>query len=154
MYLDRQRYTVFWPYTICRPNTKTKISRTRVHACTQAHGQTFFLDVSIRNSLRSNKLLIAALVHMITARCSWLSIWAKVGCRALLLLRNTTYVCVPGRTAVFHRQDMDANSTGILCTVYKQHRFIPPVFTAHLAASARFFKRLALQAVLDCLVRV
>ena len=28
MYLDRQRYTVFWPYTICRPNTKTKINRT------------------------------------------------------------------------------------------------------------------------------
>ena len=36
MYLDRQRYTVFWPYTICRPNTKTKRSRTRVHACTRA----------------------------------------------------------------------------------------------------------------------
>ena len=33
MYLDRQRYTVFWPYTICRPNTKTKRSRTRGHAC-------------------------------------------------------------------------------------------------------------------------
>ena len=44
MYLDRQRYTVFWPYVICRPNTKTKISRTRVPACTQAHAQTFFLE--------------------------------------------------------------------------------------------------------------
>ena len=62
-------------------------------------------------------------------------------------------VCVPGRTAVFYRQGMDANSTVILCAVYKQHRFIP-VFTAHLAASARFCMRLALQAVLDCLVRV
>ena len=50
MYLDRQRYTVFWPYTICRPNTKTKRSRTRGHAC-----RLFFWDVSIRNSLRSNK---------------------------------------------------------------------------------------------------
>ena len=49
MYLDRQRYTVFWPYTICRPNTKTKRSRTRGHAC-----RFFFWDVSIRNSLRSN----------------------------------------------------------------------------------------------------
>ena len=28
MYLDSQRYTVFWPYTVCRPNTKNKISRT------------------------------------------------------------------------------------------------------------------------------
>ena len=28
MYLDRQRYTVIWPYTVCRRNTKTKISRT------------------------------------------------------------------------------------------------------------------------------
>ena len=36
MYLDRQRYTVFWPYTVCRPNTKTKISRTS----TQTHTQT------------------------------------------------------------------------------------------------------------------
>ena len=62
-------------------------------------------------------------------------------------------VCVPGRTAVFHRQDVDANSAVILCAVHKQHRFIP-VFTAHLAASARFCMRLALQAVLDCLVRV
>ena len=52
MYLDRQRYTVFCPYTICRPNTKIKINRTS--------GQTdrlsvfFFLHVAIRNSLRSN----------------------------------------------------------------------------------------------------
>ena len=45
MYLDSQRYTVFWPYTVCRPNTKTKISRTS----TQTHTQTvsfFFLACS------------------------------------------------------------------------------------------------------------
>ena len=53
-------------------------------------------------------------------------------------------VCVPGRTAVFHRQDVDANSTVIFCAVYNQHRFIL-VFTAHLSASARCF--------MDCLVR-
>ena len=41
MYLDRQRYTVFWPYTICRPNTKTKISRTRGHT-THRHTRTDF----------------------------------------------------------------------------------------------------------------
>ena len=54
MYLDRQRYTVFWPYTICRPNTKTKISRTS----TQTHKRSVFfsLDVAIRNSIRSNKI--------------------------------------------------------------------------------------------------
>ena len=39
MYLDRQRYTVFWPYTICRPNTKTKTSRTRGHT-THRHTRT------------------------------------------------------------------------------------------------------------------
>ena len=52
MYLDRQRYTVFWPYTVCRPNTKTKISRTsgRPHR----RSVFFFLHVAIRNSLRSN----------------------------------------------------------------------------------------------------
>ena len=57
MYLDRQRYTVFWPYTICRPNTKTKRSRTRVHACTRHTRRLFFWDVSIRNSLRSNNIV-------------------------------------------------------------------------------------------------
>ena len=53
MYLDRQRYTVFWPYTICRPNTKTKINRTSGQTHTQS--VFFFLHVAIRNSLRSNK---------------------------------------------------------------------------------------------------
>ena len=52
MYVDRHRYTVFWPYTVCRPNTKTKISRTHTH------GQIFFWDVTIRNSLRSNNYVI------------------------------------------------------------------------------------------------
>ena len=42
MYLDRQRYTVFWPYTICRPNTKTKISRTTTHTHIHTDGQFFF----------------------------------------------------------------------------------------------------------------
>ena len=28
VYVGRQRYTVIWPYTVCRRNTKTKISRT------------------------------------------------------------------------------------------------------------------------------
>ena len=51
MYLDRQRYTVFWPYTICRPNTNTKINRTSTHT----RSVFFFLHVAIRNSLRSNK---------------------------------------------------------------------------------------------------
>ena len=49
MYLDKQRYTVFRPYTVCRPNTKTNISRTH----TDAHIFVFG-DVAIRNSLRSN----------------------------------------------------------------------------------------------------
>ena len=53
MYLDRQRYTVFWPYTICRPNTKTKINRTSGQ--THRLSVIFFLHVAIRNSLRSNK---------------------------------------------------------------------------------------------------
>ena len=52
-YVFRQRYTVFWPYTICRPNTKTKISRTSGQ--TDRRSVFFFLDVAIRNSLRSNK---------------------------------------------------------------------------------------------------
>ena len=34
MHVGRQRYTVIWPYTVCRRNTKTKISRT--------HTRTFF----------------------------------------------------------------------------------------------------------------
>ena len=55
MYLDRQRYTVFWPYTICRPNTKTKISRTTTHTHPHRRSVFFFLHVAIRNSLRSNK---------------------------------------------------------------------------------------------------
>ena len=54
MYLDRQRYTVFWPYTICRPNTKTKISRTTTHTHPHRRSVFFFLHVAIRNSLRSN----------------------------------------------------------------------------------------------------
>ena len=56
MYLDSQRYTVFWPYTICRPNTKTKISRKTTHTHTHPHRRSvfFFLHVAIRNSLRSN----------------------------------------------------------------------------------------------------
>ena len=55
MYLDRQRYTVFWPYTICRPNTKTKISRTTTHTHRHRRSVFFFLHAAIRNSLRSNK---------------------------------------------------------------------------------------------------
>ena len=31
MYVDWHRYTVFWPYTVCLPNTKTKMSRTHTH---------------------------------------------------------------------------------------------------------------------------
>ena len=53
MYLDRQSYTVFWPYMICRPNTKTKISRTSTHT----RSVFFFLHVAIRNSLRSNNII-------------------------------------------------------------------------------------------------
>ena len=52
MYLDRQRYTVFWPYTICRPNTKTKRLAEHPHTHTQTVS-FFFLHVAIRNSLRS-----------------------------------------------------------------------------------------------------
>ena len=48
----RQRYTVFWPYTICQPNTKTKINRTYRHL--HKRSVFFFLHVAIRNSLRSN----------------------------------------------------------------------------------------------------
>ena len=59
--------------------------------------------------------------------------------------------CVPGRTAVFHRQDMVANSTVIFCAVFKQHRFIPVYITRCVC---KFFMGLALQAVLDCLVKV
>ena len=51
MYLDRQRYTVFWPYTVCRPHTKTNITRTHAHT-----RRVFFGDVASRNSLRSNKI--------------------------------------------------------------------------------------------------
>ena len=50
--LDRERYTVFWPYTICRPNTKTK--RLAEHPHTHKLSVFFFLHVAIRNSLRSN----------------------------------------------------------------------------------------------------
>ena len=42
---------MFWPYTICRPNTNTKINRTSTHT----RSVFFFLHVAIRNSLRSNK---------------------------------------------------------------------------------------------------
>ena len=38
VYVGRQRYTVFWPYTVCRRNTKTKISRTH----TDTHTDGFF----------------------------------------------------------------------------------------------------------------
>ena len=48
-------YTVLWPYTICRPNTKTKINRTSGQ--THRRSVFFFLHVAIRNSLRSNKTL-------------------------------------------------------------------------------------------------
>ena len=51
MYLDRQRYTVFWLYTICRPNNKTKINRTYRHP--HRRSVFYFLHVAIRNSLRS-----------------------------------------------------------------------------------------------------
>ena len=52
LYLDRERYTVFWLYTICRPNTKTK--RLAEHPHTRKLSVFFFLHVAIRNSLRSN----------------------------------------------------------------------------------------------------
>ena len=47
------------------PHTKTKIIA-HVHTCTRhtgtrAHSQTFFGDVSIRNSLRSNKSVVDAI---------------------------------------------------------------------------------------------
>ena len=58
--LDRQRYTVFWPHTICRPNTKTKINRTSG----QTQSVFFFLHVAIRNSLRSNnKVLLQYILY-------------------------------------------------------------------------------------------
>ena len=60
-------------------------------------------------------------------------------------------ICVPGRTSVFHRQDMGAYSTVILCAVYNSTGLLRYIL---LAASASFFVGLALQAVLDCLVRV
>ena len=47
---------MFWPYTICRPNTKTKINRTSGQTDTQTVS-FFFLHVAIRNSLRSNKIV-------------------------------------------------------------------------------------------------
>ena len=49
---------MFRPYTICRPNTKTKISRTS----RQTHRRSvfFFLHVAIRNSLRSNNVCLTA----------------------------------------------------------------------------------------------
>ena len=70
------RYVRMW-YII--PHTKTKRSRTGVHACTRHTARVhtrrlFFWDVSIRNSLRSNKI----------ARCNscvpiiLLSIWYNV----------------------------------------------------------------------------
>ena len=57
MNLDRQRYTVFCPYTICRPNTKTKRLAVHPHTHTHPHRRSvfFFSHVAIRNSLRSNK---------------------------------------------------------------------------------------------------
>ena len=48
MYLDRQRYTVLWPYTYptLKPrqffHTKTKIMRTSGHTYIQTDGQFFF----------------------------------------------------------------------------------------------------------------
>ena len=39
------------------PHTRTKISRTRVHTGTRQTDGFFFWDVSIRNSLRSNKVV-------------------------------------------------------------------------------------------------
>ena len=53
-YVFRQRYTVFWPYTICRPNTETKINRTSGQTDTQS--VFFFSHIAIRNSLRSNNI--------------------------------------------------------------------------------------------------
>ena len=53
VYVGRQRYAVIWPYTVCRRNTITKTSRT--HTDTHTHERIFLKDVSIRNSLRSNK---------------------------------------------------------------------------------------------------
>ena len=38
VYVGRQRYTVIWPYTVCRRDTKTKISRTRTHTWTDFLG--------------------------------------------------------------------------------------------------------------------
>ena len=63
------RYVRMW-YII--PHTKTKRSRTRVHACTRARVHTrrlFFWDVSIRNSLRSNKkrFYISDMMEKLTA---------------------------------------------------------------------------------------
>ena len=57
------RYVRMW-YII--PHTKTKRSRTRVHACTRARVHTrrlFFWDVSIRNSLRSNNVVNSKMSH-------------------------------------------------------------------------------------------
>ena len=47
-------YIIRTTIAVCRPPTKTKISQTHAQI-SQTHAQIFFLDVAIRNSLRSNK---------------------------------------------------------------------------------------------------
>ena len=76
MYLDRQRYTVFWSYTICRPNTKTNILTE--HQDRHTHCQFFFLHVAIRNSLRSNYVSyrLHQNAHILSVRSSFKHFYA------------------------------------------------------------------------------
>ena len=87
MFLDRQRYTVFWPYTICRPNTKTKISRTRGHT-THRHTRTDFFFGMYQLETRFARTRIQDIGSVLLAQLTSLrdEQRALVSCLALIAL--------------------------------------------------------------------
>ena len=68
MYVDRHRYTVFCPYTVCRPNTKSKISRT--HTRTYIFGGMYQLETRFARIIHPRRFARNASYER-TSSCFW-----------------------------------------------------------------------------------
>ena len=65
MYLDRQRYTVFWPYTVCRPHTKTNIIRTHAQTFLFAMHQLETRFARIKTATKVRRYVVIAQVDLV-----------------------------------------------------------------------------------------
>ena len=125
MYLDRRRYTVFWPYTICRPNTKTKINRTYRHP--HRRSVFFFLHVAIGNSLRSNNFFGTSKTHIF----SYLDNATRCINVVLVLLITISYMRFSGKCALQTSKRAAANHRPHEVYLYIVRPFKPITTPAH-----------------------